>query len=206
MPTQGIIVSEVNFTELKEALAIAPIETWRFAKTELDRFSKRVRRKTIQGMSGKQAVRGPSDQFGRAKGQTRSGQAKAPSEALYGGQFKRGKHIQGFATGGDLGSLKAVSKISRILRVHEEGATISKKGPGFLFLSRKTAFGAAPGRIFSHVKSVTIPPRLHFMDTWNKEIPDGSKRVMDGIHRAMRVVLDRRMKAITSTVQSLTSL
>lgn len=205
MPTQGIIVSTVNFKELQEAIAIAPIETWRFAKTEMDRFAKRVRRKTIQGMSGTPAVRGSSDQFGRAKGKTRSIQAKSASDPLHGGQFKRGKHIQGFATGGDLSSLKSVSKISRILRVHEEGATISAKGGWFLFLSRKTSH-AGTGKIFSRVKSVTIPPRLHFAQTWNKEIPDGTKRVMDGIHRAMRTVLDRRMKAISSAVQGFTRL
>lgn len=205
MPTQGIIVETVNFKELQQAFAIAPVETWRFTKTEMDRFAKRVRRKTIRAMSGKPAVRGASDEFGRAKGRARSIQAKSASDALYGGQFKRGKHVQGFATGGDLASLKSVTKVSRILRTHVEGRKIDAKDGGFLFLSRKTG-SSGLGKIFSRVKSVTIPARLPFNEIWNQEIPDGTKRIMDGIHRAMRVVLDRRMKAISSAVQGFTRL
>ena len=61
-----LIVTAINFDNLQAALKVAPIETWRFAKTEMDRFAKRVRRKTIQGMAGRPAVRGPADEFGRA--------------------------------------------------------------------------------------------------------------------------------------------
>ncbi len=205
MATQAITVDTVNFTELQQALDEAPIESWRFAKNEMGRFAGHVRRKTIQSMTGRPAVKGPRDAFGRAKGETKSIQAKSPTEPLYGGQFKRGKHIQGFATGADLVSLKAVCKISRILRVHEEGGTITAKGGGFLFLSRKTGTSGS-GIIFGRVKSVTIPPRLHFTQIWEQEIPIGAKSVMDGIERAMHVVLERRMQALTSNILAITSL
>ena len=81
--------------------------------------------------------------------------------------------------------------------------TITPKQGGFLFLSKKNGV-AGKGRIFARVRSVTIPARLHFQETWTAEIPDGTKRVSDAMERAMRVALERRMKAITSTVSSLT--
>lgn len=199
MPTNGITLTEVNLTELRQAMREAPIESWRFAKSEMGRFAKRVRRQTIRSMSGSPAVRGASDAFGRAKGTIRSGQAKAASAPLYGGQFKRGKHIQGFATGADLGSLKAVSKLSRILRVHEEGATITSPRGGVLFLSRKTST-AGQGKIFARAQSVRIPKRLHFKEIWDREIPDGRRRVLESIRRAMRVVIERRLKAVSASV------
>jgi hypothetical protein len=176
MPT----VTPVNFEELKQAFEDAPKETARFVKGELGRFAKRVRRQTIRtGMSGRPGIDG--------------------------GQFKKGKHVQGFVTGNDLGSLKSVNKISRILRVHEEGGVITPKQTGFLFLSRKTRV-AGKGHIFARVKRVVIPARLHFQDTWKQQVPDGERRIADAMDRAMRVALERRMKAFTSTVSTLTSL
>lgn len=174
MPT----VTPINFDELKQAFDDAPKETAKFVKGELGRFAKRVRRQTIrEHMSGRPGIDG--------------------------GQFKKGKHVQGFVTGSDLGSLKAVSKISRILRVHEEGGVITPKSAGFLFLSKKTRV-AGKGHIFARVKRVVIPARLHFQDTWKSQVPDGTKRIGDAMERAMRVALERRMKTITNAVSTLT--
>lgn len=184
MPTEMVIGDAINFDELKQALSEAPDLTTKFVKSEMFRFARRVRRRTIQQMTGAKA-RGP--------------EAKSPGAALFGGQFKRGDHVKAFSTGSDLSSLKAVTKISRILRVHEEGATIPVKGAGFLFLSRKN--GKGTGSVFARVKSVTIPPRLHFQQAWKEQVPDGQQRVHDAMERAMRVALERRMKAISAVVQ-----
>jgi hypothetical protein len=165
----------VNLKELQQAFEEAPELTTRYVKGELSRFARRVRRKTIrERMSGRPGIEG--------------------------GQFTRGKHVQGFATGSELATLKAVNKISRILRVHEEGAVITPRAAGWLYLSRKSG-QAGQGRIFARVKSVTIPARLGFEALWRREVPDGQRRIADAMARAMRVSMERRMKAITSTIQ-----
>lgn len=185
MPTDIVIGDAHNFDELRQALSEAPELTAKFVKGEMFRFARRVRRRTIQQMTG-------------AKG--RGPQSKSPADKLFGGQFKRGKHVHAFSTGTDLSSLKAVTKISRILRVHEEGATITPRSGGFLFLSRKTRV-KGKGSIFARVKSVTIPARLGFQKAWNAELSDGEKRIHAAMDRAMRVAMERRMKAISAGVQ-----
>lgn len=176
MPT-AIGTAVINFDELKRAFEAAPRIVQRNVKSELFRFARRVRRKTIrERLSG------------------------APG--IDGGQFKRGKHVQAFTTGSDLASLKAVNKISRILRVHEEGGVITAKGGGFLFLSKKNR-SKGKGRIFARVTQVVIKPRLGFTKVWEREVPDGLKKVGNGVERAMREAMDRQMKAVTSTLTRL---
>ena len=198
-----IRVIAVNFDVVQEGFRIAPDRAYKFARQELDRFAKRVRRKVIQGMNGrKSVVMRSTKKYGA---QFLSSARKAPSEPLYGGQFKKGGHIQGRAAGTDLTNLYAVTSISRILRVHEEGATITAKQAGFLFLSRKSG-NAGGGKIFARVKSVTIPPRLHFEKTWNAMVPDGTKRVEDAIHRAVVEAVTGKMKTVSAGMAFLTSL
>ena len=196
-----IRVIAVNFDVVQEGFRIAPGRAYKFAKQELDRFAKRVRKRVIQGMTGRKAlvVRLP-----KAGLRFMSSAAKSPSEPLYGGQFKKGGHIKARAGGTDLTNLYAVTSISRILRVHEEGATITPKQAGFLFLSRKTGKAGA-GNIFARVKSVHIPPRLNFEKTWNQMVPDGTRRVESAINRAVFDALTSRMKAVQSATSYLTS-
>lgn len=174
MPT-AILTDSVNVEELQRAFAFAPQLVQRNVKSELGRFAKRVRRKVIR-----ERLSGPP--------------------GINGGQFKRGKHVQGFVTGGDLASLKAVNKISRILRVHEEGGVITAKGGGFLFLSRKTRV-KGKGHIFARVKQVVIPARLGFERLWRREIPDGLQKVEAAVERAMKEAVDRQFKAVSSFIQ-----
>ncbi len=185
MPTEGLIVDPVNVEELRRALADAPDLTARYVKQELFRFARRVRKTVIR-----ERMKGP-----KATGPL----AKSPGEALHGGQFLRGKHIQGFTVGNELANLKAVSKISRMLRVHEEGATITPKQAGMLVLSRKTRV-AGKGHIFARVTSVRIPARLRFESTWRRELPDGQRRIHAAMERAVRVAMERRMKAVSSVI------
>lgn len=178
MPTE-IVTNTINFAELSRALELAPGLVQRNVKTEMTRFARRVRRKVIrERMNG------------------------APG--INGGQFKKGKHVQAFVTGNDLASLKAVNKISRILRVHEEGATITAKDGGFLFLSKKNRV-KGQGKIVARVKQVVIPARLGFEQLWRREVPDGLKRIDAGVQRAMKEALDRQMKAVSSFIQRVAS-
>lgn len=185
MLTDAVIANTVNFTELQQAFADAPVETARWVKTPLFRFARRVRRRVIQQMTGRRGE-GPL--------------AKGSGEALFGGQFKRGNHVQGLQVGNSLGGMRAVNRVSRVLRTHIEGATITAKGAGFLFLSRKTG-KAGTGAVFARVKSVTIPARVKFEEPWRQEIPRATEQIGDAMHRAMRAALDRRMKVISSAVQ-----
>lgn len=176
MPTK-IATSMINFDELKRAFETAPSLVQRNVKSELFRFARRVRKKTIR-----ERMNGPP--------------------GIDGGQFKRGKHVQGFTTGRDLANLKAVNKISRKLRVHEDGGTITAKGGGWLFLSRKNR-SKGKGKIFARVKQVVIKARLGFQKMWNREVPDGVKKIGNGVERAMRESIDKQMKAITSAITRL---
>ena len=174
MPT-AIAAEAINFDELKRALALAPALVTRNVKGELGRFAKRVRKTVIrERLSGRPGIDG--------------------------GQFTRGKHIQGFATGSDLSTLKAVNKISRILRVHEEGGIITPTHGEWLYLSKKTRV-KGKGTIRARVKQVVIPARLQFEVTWKRAVPEGFKKVADGVERAVRQAVDQQMKSLAGVVQ-----
>lgn len=175
MPT-AIGTDVINVEELKRVFEQAPRLVHRNVKTELVRFAKRVRRKTIR-----ERLNGPP--------------------GIHGGQFKRGKHVQGFTVGSELANLKAVNKISRVLRVHEEGHTFHPTGGReWIYLSRKTR-QKGKGAIFARVKQVVIKPRLGFQKVWEREVPEGLQKVGNGVERAMRQAMDEQLKAITSAVQ-----
>lgn len=182
MPTDAVYAETKNFTELQQAFADAPTETYRYVKTPLFRFARRVAK--------------------RVKADSLSGRP-----GIVGGPWKRlkDKNVQGFQTGTDLSSLKAVNKVSRIVRTHVEGAVITAKGGGFLFLSRKTG-KAGSGTVFARVKSVTIPARVKVEEPWRQEIPKATEQIADAVDRAMSAALDRRMKVLSAAVTRLTSL
>jgi len=175
MPTDGAIVDVVNFEELQQALHEAPVETFRYVKTAMFRFARRVARTVkTESLSGRPGIAG--------------------------GPWRRlsDKNIQGFTVGTDLASLKSVNKASRIVRTHIEGAVITPKSGGFLFLSRKN--GRGTGRIFARVKSVTIPARVPFEQPWQREIPNATAQIADAVQRALSGALDQRMQAISAAV------
>lgn len=182
MPSDAIIAETVNFAELQQALAEAPAETARYVKTPLFRFARRVvRRVKREQLSGRPGIEG--------------------------GPWKRlkDKNVKGFTIGTDLSHLKAVTKASRILRTHIEGATITARAGGLLFLSRKTG-RAGTGTVFARVRSVRIPPRVQFESIWRQEIPKAGEQIQEAMQRALSVALDRRMKALSATVQQLVRL
>lgn len=182
MPTDAVIGQAINFEELRRAFNEAPAETARFVKTPLFRFARRVaKRVKVESLSGRPGIAG------------------GPWRRL------KDKNAQGFTTGSTLGNLKAVNKVSRILRTHVEGATITAKGAGYLFLSRKTG-KADGGSVFARVRSVTIPARVKVVEPWQQEIPKATDQIGEAVHRAMSVALDRRMKTLSGAVQRLTSL
>lgn len=182
MPQNQIIADAVNFEELQQAFADAPKEAARWIKTPLFRFArrvtKRIKRESLSGRPG-----------------------------IEGGPWKRAKdkNVKGFSVGNDLSNLKAVNKVSRILRTHVEGAIITPKQAGLLWLSKKTGV-AGKGKIFAFASSVKIPARVKVVEPWNQETPKASEQVLDAAHRAVQLSIDRRMKSLTNAVRSLTSL
>lgn len=184
MPTE-IAVQDINFRELERALKMAPMLVARNVKGEMLRFARRVRRKTIrERMSGPPGING--------------------------GQFKKGKHINARVIGNDLASLKAINSLSRILRVHEEGAIIMPRAGEWLYLSKKTAaskkksyFGPnekSTHTIFARVKRVIIPARLGHETIWRRELPDGIERINAGVERAMKEAITTQMNAMTQFI------
>lgn len=182
MPTQGLIVEAVNIDELRQAFNDAPKETYTFVKQAMFRFARRVARKTkSEYLSGAPGIKG--------------------------GPWKRikDKNITGFTSGSDLAGLKAITKTSRIVRTHVEGATITAKGGGFLFLSRKNN-RKGEGAIFARVRSVTIPARVPIQAVWQREMPKAMDDVGSALERSMRVALERNLKAFTQTVNWIANL
>lgn len=179
MPTDSIIVESHNFNELQKAFAAAPKITERFVKTALFRFARRVARNTKRDY-----LRGGA--------------------GIKGGRWARlsDKNIRGFTVGGDLASLKAVSKVSRIVRTHVEGAVITPRQAGYLYLSKKSGV-AGQGAVFARARSVTIPARIPFESVWRAAIPKGSQDVLDAADRAMRQAFEERMQSIGAVVQRL---
>ena len=167
-----ITVTAINFDKAEKALRAASDVGSRFAKTALQRFAKRVAKRTkVDYLSGRPGIKG--------------------------GPWRRikDKNVRGFTAGKDLASLRAINTVSRVLRTHVEGAHITAKAAGFLFLSRKS--GKAAGKVFARVTSVNIPARVHFETAWRKELPRGIEEVQSALHRAVNLSLDRRMETIS---------
>lgn len=180
MPTDGLIVDSRNVEEAARAFAAAPERTARYVKTVLFRFARRVARRTKR-----EYLKG------------------APG--IEGGPWARvnDKNLRGFTVGSELTNLKAVTKASRILRTHIEGAVITPRQAGYLYLSTKTGRGGQ-GPIFARVKSVTIPARIPFESIWRQEIPAARDQALDAAGRALRDEMDRRMQSIASVVSRFT--
>lgn len=176
MPTDGLLVEAKNFEAAAQAFAAAPERTTRYVKQVLLRFARRVARRTKR-----EYLKG------------------APG--IEGGPWARvkDKNIRGFTVGRELTDLKAVTKASRILRTHIEGAVITPRQAGYLYLSKKTGRGGQ-GQIFARVKSVTIPARIPFEQIWRQEIPTAQTQAVAAAERALREELDQRMTSIASVV------
>ncbi len=180
MATDGLFVESHNVEAAARAFAAAPERAARYVKQVLFRFARRVARRTKR-----EYLKG------------------APG--IKGGPWARvsDKNLRGFTVGRDLTDLKAVTKASRILRTHIEGAVITPRQAGYLYLSKKSGRGGQ-GHIFARVQSVTIPARIPFEQVWRQEIPTAQAQALDAAERALRDALDQRMQSIASVVSRFT--
>jgi hypothetical protein len=150
-------------------------------KTALSRFANRVSKQVkVQGLSGRPGIKGGP--WCRIKD----------------------KNVRGIVAGKDLSDLRAVNRVSRVVRTHVEGATITAKGAGFLFL-RRGKQGKGTGSVFARVRSVTIPARVPFESVWRKELPRGIDEVNAALTRAINLSFDQRMEVISKYINKVAS-
>jgi hypothetical protein len=160
----------VNGAAMKQGLELAPMLSKRYGRTELSRGGKRIIRQFK-----KRYLSGPP--------------------GIAGGQFKKGKHAFSFPTF-RTGNDDVTVGLSRILRVHEEGAEIKaarqKKG---LFISEKTGVSGA-GNVLAVVKSVKIPRRTKFVLLTRAMTPEIAERVAKAQARGVSHAMEKTMKRI----------
>jgi hypothetical protein len=166
-----ITVAVLNAKEMAKGFTLATVLSQRYERSELTRGGKRVVKafkKTY--LSG--------------------------SPGIKGGQFKKGKHVFSFPRFGKIDDV-AVG-ISRILRTHEEGATIPAHGTA-LYLSEKTGI-AGKGKIFAVVPKVKIPARTRFRLMVREMAPDIAAKVghanVRGIQHAMDQTLGKTISRL----------
>ena len=169
---------------VREMLKDAPDIETRFVKQEMKRFGKRVRAKVVRNrVKGRPGIkwRGPT---GGGKG--------ADSIQGVGGKKRLGKNIKSWASGKDTGNIIANVKISRLLRIHEDGLTINAKaGKWLTIIDRKKPLIDGKPQIIALVKKVRIPPRLKFRETFKSLEPDARVKIEKAMDRAA-TILEKR--------------
>lgn len=149
-----------------EGLLGLPDLTYRFVRQELVRFAKRFKKQFIKNrMSGRPGIDAP--------------------------RMAKGKHVRTWVKGENrqVGTLVAYAQISRILKAHEEGRTITAKGGGYLFLKRGN-------KVFAKVRSVKLPARLGFRSEWESTLPDTRARIKRSMERAVKVSNEQKVKKV----------
>jgi len=168
MNTFSIIVK--NAREIQTGFTLAQSNSKKWTRSELSRGGKRIIKRFKQTW-----LSGPP--------------------GIEGGQFKKGKHAFSFARFGAVDDVTV--GISRILRVHEEGATIVPKSAPALYLSEKTGT-AGKGNIFAVVKRVRIPGRTQFRLLVSSMVPDIALRVGQANVRAIEQAMKATMQRVLS--------
>ena len=111
------------------------------------------------------------------------------------GKLAKGKnvwtHVQGDTTKNITGSIG----ISRILRIHEFGATISgRRRPDKMLYLRANKAGKGAGKIIAVVPTVVIPARLRFRELVARESPKVLAKVAAEGERAVALELSGALK------------
>lgn len=96
-----------------------------------------------------------------------------------------------------LNDLRFFTKISKFLRIHEKGGTITpKSGKKWLFVrSSKKRFGKR--KIVAKVRQVKIKGRLGWRRTWERMRPDLINRTVKSVKRAVKVSMSKQVRIKT---------
>lgn len=126
---------------------------------------------------------------------------------IVGGQLKKGKSTFASVYGGNEPKNIGVKVgISRLLHIHELGATIHAKGGGKLFIIKRstgqrqrfTKGSKEQGEILAVVDRVVIPKRLHFKELAKSMAPEIQKKAADEAARGTEVAMEESMKGTLS--------
>lgn len=172
---------------IDDMLKDAPDLQTRFVRSEMRRFGKRVRAKVVRNrVKGRPGIkwRGPTGPSAKDKG----------SGVGLGGTKKLGKNIRSWITGDQAADITANVRISRLLRVHEDGLTITAKPGKWLTILDPKARKQGKREIIALVKKVKIPARLKFRETFNELVPDARLRVEKAMDRAADLLEKRANK------------
>lgn len=178
-------VDSVNVQEMQTALREAPDIAYKFVRSEMgrigNRFKKKMKKEHLSGRPGLEWPRGMA----------------IPISAK--------------VTGSDLAALKLVSKAASMLATHETTRTftprvlkiaVSKLDSHRLSMEEFTAkvYTGKRGALFTILRmsgrSVTVPARLHFKDTFNAMLPENVAKLEKEVVRAVRLAFEKRLKVV----------
>jgi hypothetical protein len=214
MPTDGVIVQAINFEEVRQAFAEAPDLAYRYLRTEMHRATARVRRRFMaQRMHGPPGIRGGEwlKQHKRHLKYWTAGQGL--------GSLQSGIRISRFLAQHEFGGVVTAQHKGRdMLRIPigprwklpTRGGFDGNRIHGLIFIRRP---GKAP-LLAEKVGEQLIPrfvlkgrvvmkARLGFKETVLREWPLEFPKLQEALHRAMRVSVEQRMKAVSALVQRL---
>ena len=112
------------------------------------------------------------------------------------GKLAKGKNVWTYVTGDTTKNISGSIGISRILNVHEQGATIRAKAVGGMLYLR----GKGKGKIIAVVPQVVIPKRLHFRELVRRESPKVLAKVAAEGERAVALELSNALKKTVSRI------
>jgi hypothetical protein len=107
------------------------------------------------------------------------------------GKLAKGKNVRTYVKGDTHKNLYGEVAISRLLHIHEKGATIP--GSPLLFL-RRNKHGKGTGEIFATAKEVKIPARLKFRALVAREAPRVLLKVAEEGSRGIQVAITNALK------------
>lgn len=109
------------------------------------------------------------------------------------GKLAKGKNVRTYVKGDTHKNLYGEVAISRLLHIHEKGATVPAPTGGWLFL-RRNKHGKGTGEIFARVKQVKIPARLKFRSLVHRESPAVLVKVAEEGSRGIQVAMTNALK------------
>ena len=167
----NISMAIVNWPDFAKGLVDADKRSLQFMRQELSRSLKRLRKRFINE------------------------QLKGPPGIKATGRLSKGKNVFTYVKGSTHKDLEGFIGISRLLNIHEKGATIVPRQTGErLYIKRRGKGAPMGGTIVATAKQIVIPKRLHFQTLVATESPAILVRVGQAGERGVQVALTQALK------------
>lgn len=217
MPTDAIKIETLNFNEVAQAFEDAPELASAYLKREMHRAAARVRKRFMeQRMHGPPGIRGGEwlKQHKRhIKYWTIGRDLGSLQSAIRIGRFLTPHEFGGTVTAQHKGRDMLRIPIGPRRKLPTRGGFEGNHIKGLVFIRRK---GKSPllaeivgGKMiprFVLKGRIVMKARLGFAQTVMNEWPKEFPKLQETLHRAVRVSLERRMRAISEFAQRVTSL